>query len=294
MRCPTCGQENRSGARFCGRCGSPLEAPPAQQPAAEACPVCGSPIKPGARFCTRCGSTLSEAPQAAAAPPVQGPAPVRSSQPERQIPEYRNGRPGVGFDAVPEIAQPSTGYESAGTRSRKRPLWLLGVATALLTAGFFCCVVVGLAAAPAFSGVVPSQPEVDPTAEDITIRVAEAYISTMLGGALPPSVDGEAALDVQPGNTLVTTIDFQLLIVRLQVLVNATISVEDGRIRVEVDNIETGGQNLLELVGVEQFALGDAITDAIQQGLEEELGEGARLLTITTDDEYVILTARWE
>src|SRR5262245_26379614 len=34
MRCPSCGNENREGARFCDNCGTPLEAatPAAEQP----------------------------------------------------------------------------------------------------------------------------------------------------------------------------------------------------------------------------------------------------------------------
>jgi len=65
-----------------------------------------------------------------------------------------------------------------------------------------------------------------------------------------------------------------------------------------VESIETGdGSNrydLLDLLGKDELVLGDDITQLVQGTLEEELGEGAQLLTIGTDETRVILTARWE
>jgi hypothetical protein len=61
-----------------------------------------------------------------------------------------------------------------------------------------------------------------------------------------------------------------------------------------VESVETGGRDVLDLVGIDQITLGEDITGRIQQGLEEELGEDARLLAIETDETHVILTARWE
>jgi hypothetical protein len=151
-----------------------------------------------------------------------------------------------------------------------------------------------LAVAPAFTQDVSPLPEADPSQPDITILVQEAYISDMVGEALPEGVDGEAVLDIRPGNEIVTTVDFTLLIVRLTVVVNAGIAVEDGQVAVWVESVEAGGRDVLDLVGVDQITLGENITGEIQEGLEEELGEGARLLTIVTDETHVILTARWE
>jgi hypothetical protein len=170
----------------------------------------------------------------------------------------------------------------------------LGLISLVLSSIIVLCVVLGIALAPAFSDDVPPLPDVDPEKPDLTILVREAYISDMLGEVLPQGVEGEAVLDVRPGNELVTTIDFTLLIVRLTVIVDAGIAVENGEVVVWVESVETGGRDVLDLVGIDQITLGEDITGRIQQGLEEELGEDARLLAIETDETHVILTARWE
>jgi class 3 adenylate cyclase/tetratricopeptide (TPR) repeat protein len=49
MKCPACGVENRTGRRFCARCGTVLE---------PACPSCGAHNEPNDRFCGSCGAPL--------------------------------------------------------------------------------------------------------------------------------------------------------------------------------------------------------------------------------------------
>src|SRR3970040_634380 len=49
MQCPSCGQENRPGRKFCVDCGAEL---------ALACPSCGAPYRTGERFCGECGHAL--------------------------------------------------------------------------------------------------------------------------------------------------------------------------------------------------------------------------------------------
>jgi len=55
MKCPSCGCENREGAKFCGECAAPL---------AEAlvCVKCGTPNPKGRKFCDSCGQLLAEPP----------------------------------------------------------------------------------------------------------------------------------------------------------------------------------------------------------------------------------------
>ena len=55
--CASCGAENRSGRKFCTRCGSPL---------ARVCSACGAANEPDDAFCGECGATLGES-----AAPVQ-------------------------------------------------------------------------------------------------------------------------------------------------------------------------------------------------------------------------------
>ena len=49
MICPTCGSENRVGAKFCSECATPLAA---------VCPSCGTVNTPTAKFCSECATPL--------------------------------------------------------------------------------------------------------------------------------------------------------------------------------------------------------------------------------------------
>jgi class 3 adenylate cyclase len=49
MVCSSCGAQNRAGRRYCGSCGTPLEA---------RCPACGAANEPEDRFCGACGSPM--------------------------------------------------------------------------------------------------------------------------------------------------------------------------------------------------------------------------------------------
>jgi len=50
MTCPSCGTENPAEKKFCGECGSPLQA---------TCPSCGAENAPGQKFCGDCGEALA-------------------------------------------------------------------------------------------------------------------------------------------------------------------------------------------------------------------------------------------
>jgi class 3 adenylate cyclase/tetratricopeptide (TPR) repeat protein len=67
MTCPSCGNENRSGAKFCLSCGSAL---------ARTCPN-GHPVPAQARFCDECGAAVEGASQPVAAAQIAAPAAER-------------------------------------------------------------------------------------------------------------------------------------------------------------------------------------------------------------------------
>ena len=52
--CPSCGKENAVNTKFCGECGSKLEAKP--QP--KSCPSCGTTVPDGVKFCNDCGAKI--------------------------------------------------------------------------------------------------------------------------------------------------------------------------------------------------------------------------------------------
>ncbi len=51
MNCTSCDHLNPDAARFCNRCGSPLEV---------SCGACSQPNPPTSRFCNHCGAQLAE------------------------------------------------------------------------------------------------------------------------------------------------------------------------------------------------------------------------------------------
>jgi predicted amidophosphoribosyltransferase len=76
MECPQCGHTNRTEARFCAACGTPLS---------RHCPSCRQEVRPGAKFCDQCGYALS-----AAAPPDTA-APLKEAIIDRfhaRLPDY--------------------------------------------------------------------------------------------------------------------------------------------------------------------------------------------------------------
>jgi len=74
MDCPSCGQRNREGARFCAECAAPLVE-------TVTCPSCGATNPPAAKHCDSCGHAL------AGAEPIAAPQP-----PEHLAEKIRAGR----------------------------------------------------------------------------------------------------------------------------------------------------------------------------------------------------------
>jgi class 3 adenylate cyclase/tetratricopeptide (TPR) repeat protein len=70
MNCPRCHHENRSGARFCEECATPL---------ARACANCGAQLSAAAKFCSECAHPAG---------PVGPPVPQRFVAPETYTPKH--------------------------------------------------------------------------------------------------------------------------------------------------------------------------------------------------------------
>ena len=66
MTCASCGHVNVEGQKFCGECGTPLQA---------VCSSCGHSNPPGQRFCGECGAALAATATAPTAAPSQASVP---------------------------------------------------------------------------------------------------------------------------------------------------------------------------------------------------------------------------
>jgi class 3 adenylate cyclase/tetratricopeptide (TPR) repeat protein len=81
MKCTSCGHDNQPGQKFCGECGSRLEA---------ICAACQSKNPPGQKFCGECGAPLGGVARATAGPPgtAAAPAPARFASPQSYTPKH--------------------------------------------------------------------------------------------------------------------------------------------------------------------------------------------------------------
>lgn len=287
MQCPQCGFENRDDARFCKRCGHEL--PGASLHVLSNCPACGAALKPGAHFCARCGQAL--APPSARQPvpsPVQSVPPV----PPISVPAYRDAPMPSPIPSV-EVAGSSTPKPSPAKRMERSTVgWLLALTALGLMFCLSCCGVLALGLLPALNDTPPTAISGDPAGHDITILVREAYLNENLVAILPEKGLQNASLDVQPNNLLVTTARFDLVFVSLELKIMARLSVVDGEIEVSIEDIVAGGSDLMQFLNMDEVTLGKNFTRALREQLENELGEGSRLLDITTDEEHIILRAR--
>lgn len=104
MRCPSCGAENRDGARFCRQCAGALPAAPSES--TQACPNCGARVPSGTRFCVACGASVDrvQPPPARTVRPAMPPArPAQPSPPPWSPPPAQSAPPPV---APPRYAAP--------------------------------------------------------------------------------------------------------------------------------------------------------------------------------------------
>jgi hypothetical protein len=124
--------------------------------------------------------------------------------------------------------------------------------------------------------------------------IKEAYLNQEITNSLPTSVPGTVTLDVQPGNRLVATAVFDLALTKLQVVTVLRVSAEGGRLQVTVLSVDVAGRELMSLanaIGVSGSTLGQSMSGTIQARVEEGLGEGARILEVSTDEMQLTIKA---
>jgi predicted RNA-binding Zn-ribbon protein involved in translation (DUF1610 family) len=88
MKCPSCGTENRAGARFCRECAESLPVEPSRP--AYLCPNCGAEVLSSKNFCLSCGASLERAAPSVARPVHPGAPPARSTPAAQQGPPFQS------------------------------------------------------------------------------------------------------------------------------------------------------------------------------------------------------------
>ncbi len=185
----------------------------------------------------------------------------------------------------------SAGWSSPPQRETRGPL-LTGCVAAVLVSVLSCCLLSGLAMSPALTASVELPPVTDPTEPDLTVVVEEAFLHRTLTDALPAAVSQGASVEVRPDNRLVMATEFDLLFTRFELIITILLSAQDGDLNVRMESVEAGGYDLLDILGVDRDALGRLMDQAIQGQVEAGLGEGARILGVTTGDRQLVVTAR--
>jgi hypothetical protein len=181
---------------------------------------------------------------------------------------------------------------SPGTSSNRSPV-ALGCVSALAASLVASCALVGLAAAPVLGGTVNPTPDSDPNRPDITVIVAESYLNEVVGQAMPTAVPGEVTVDIRADSLLVATASFDLLLTKLEVITTTRLSVSDGQLQISIESVETGGKDILDLIGLDSSAFDRAISKSISDQVEAGLGDDAEILEVSSDENSLVLKARW-
>jgi len=169
----------------------------------------------------------------------------------------------------------------------------MGCLGAAIVALISSCMLVGLMVAPAFDARLPPPPNTDESVPDINIFVKEAYLDRTLTRALPGSLADGASLDVQRDNRLVISASVDLLLGEVDVVITLSMFAEAGELALGIESVETGGQDLLELLNLNLDTVARSMSAMVQDQVEAGLGEGARVLGVRMEDEQIIISARW-
>jgi hypothetical protein len=155
LRCPSCGNEEPEGARFCGSCGATLALAEAEPAETVHCPSCGNEEPEGARFCGSCGAPFApsepepagtESAEASTPPEViasaiaDAPTDVAPPPDWPQAPPPEPAPPPPPRAAVPD--RPSAAQPPAATPTRRKRLLPAIAAIALIAAGVVVAVIV--------------------------------------------------------------------------------------------------------------------------------------------------------
>lgn len=191
IKCPHCGFDNASKARFCGNCSYPLthqfSPPPAADADAVYCPYCESPNPPGAPFCGSCGRQLT------ASMPDKQPVPASAA-----CPHCGQANP-VGATFCGSCGRSLTYDEEDKRSSRGRLIGLMAIALLVFlgAVALFALPALGVPLPGALAGLTGAEPTHTPrprpaatemeaaTAEPIPPTAAPAATAAPVATALP-------------------------------------------------------------------------------------------------------------
>ena len=150
----------------------------------------------------------------------------------------------------------------------------------------------------AFGAPLPAPAPPDPARPDITITVQETYFVQMLAQSLPAGWADDLEIDVQPGNRLAlsgrlkVTAFGQTLEGDLSAII--ILDAADGQLVVRIGEINVSGFALSGAGETFINQLSAQVSTAINEQVKAGLGENAYIMSVATDDQQLILRARWQ
>jgi hypothetical protein len=156
-----------------------------------------------------------------------------------------------------------------------------------------CCGLSAAATWPAFDATVPPPPGAEPDRPDVTMMIRESFMNRALVDAVPENIPITGQMDVQPGNRLVFEGDVKILVAEVPVVISLRIGFDGDAVRVSIESMEAAGYDLTDMIGMDASSLTESISRPLQEQIEAGLGPGAEILEITTDDDQLIIAARW-
>ena len=135
MNCSRCSANLPYGAKFCNKCGTPVESPadqgkakqkPPAQAAGPACETCGSALLPNAKFCAKCGTVVAQPEGTEAKATDHEAAPAASTPPATVSPEAPTTHM-AGARSEPAPTRPANSFGQPGapaTQPAAAPDWV--------------------------------------------------------------------------------------------------------------------------------------------------------------------------
>ncbi len=141
-------------------------------------------------------------------------------------------------------------------------------------------------------------PTSDPSQPDIVITVQEAYFTQLLAQSMPAGWVEDLRFDMQPGNRLVlsgrikTTFFGQTLEGDLSATV--LLDARDGNLVIEIKDVNVSGFALSGIGATFIHDLSERISQIINEQIKAGLGPGAFIMSVVTDDQQLVIRARWQ
>jgi hypothetical protein len=145
---------------------------------------------------------------------------------------------------------------------------------------------------------LPPPPEAAADEADISIAVYEQYFGDMLAQSLPEEWATDLHIDVKPDNQIETRSRIKMSFfgqtIEGDMAATVTLRARDGKLVIEMEQVEVLGFDISGVSDALASKFLDDVNELVNQQVQDGLGEGARITSVTTDDTRLVIEARLE